>query len=105
VSRLTVITREGARREIDGESGLSIMELIRENGMDEMLALCGGNRRCATCHIYVDPAYRDGLPAMSDDENMLLDLADERRDTSRLACQIFFEDALTGIQVTIAPED
>jgi 2Fe-2S ferredoxin len=103
--KLTVVTREGAETTVDGESGLSVMEVIRDNGFDELLALCGGCCSCATCHVHVDPAFVGLLPPMSEDENDLLDSSDNRDDTSRLSCQIPFSDALDGLRVTIAPED
>jgi 2Fe-2S ferredoxin len=103
--KLTVITREGAESTVDGESGLSVMEVIRDNGFDELLALCGGCCSCATCHVHVDPAFLGLLPPMSEDENDLLDSSDNRDETSRLSCQIPFGDALDGLRVTIAPED
>ena len=103
--KLIVVTREGEEREIEGETGLSVMEVIREAGIDELLALCGGCCSCATCHVHVDPAYADRLPAISDDENELLAISDDRRPDSRLSCQIPFTAALDGMTVTIAKED
>jgi len=55
--QLIVVTREGETRTIEGETGLSVMEVIREAGIDELLALCGGCCSCATCHVHVDPGY------------------------------------------------
>ena len=103
--KLTVVTREGDRREIDGEAGLSVMEVIRDAGIDELLALCGGCCSCATCHVHVEPGFEDVLPAMGEDENDLLDSSDDRDETSRLSCQILFGSALDGLVVTIASED
>ena len=103
--QLIVVTREGETRAIEGETGLSVMEVIRDAGIDELLALCGGCCSCATCHVHVDAAYADRLPAMSDDENELLAISDDRDATSRLSCQIPFTDALDGMTVTIAKED
>ncbi len=102
---LTVITREGEERQLEGEAGLSVMEVIRDGGIDELLALCGGCCSCATCHVHVDAAFLDKLPAMSPDEDDLLDSTSDRDATSRLSCQIPFDDALDGLRVTIAAED
>jgi ferredoxin len=44
-----VTSRDGAETEVEGTDGLSVMEVIRENGFDELLALCGGCCSCATC--------------------------------------------------------
>ena len=102
---IRVIDRNGTARDVQAESGLSLMEVIRDNGFDELLALCGGCCSCATCHIYVAPEFAANLPAMSEDENDLLDSTDNRNDQSRLSCQVPVTDALEGVQVTIAPED
>ena len=105
MAKITVISRDGQGREVEAENGLSLMEVIRDNGFDELLALCGGCCSCATCHIHVDPAFADRLPKMSEDENDLLESSDHRGETSRLSCQIQLTDALDGLKVTIAPED
>ena len=96
---------EIAERELEGEVGLSVMEIARDAGVDEILALCGGCCSCATCHVHVDPAFADRLPPISEDENDLLDSSSDRTATSRLSCQIQFTSALDGLRVTIAPED
>ena len=103
--KLIVVTREGEMRTIEGEAGLSVMEVIRDAGIDELLALCGGCCSCATCHVHVDEAYLDRLPAMDRDEDDLLDSADSRDATSRLSCQISFGPDLDGLTVRIADED
>lgn len=105
MAKLNVVTREGQEIALEGEDGLSVMEIIRDGGVDELLALCGGCCSCATCHVHVDPSFADQLPAMSEDENDLLDSSDHRNETSRLSCQINFSAALDGLRVTIAPED
>ena len=105
MAKLIVVKRDGSEASFDAQSGLSVMEIIRDGGIDELLALCGGCCSCATCHIHVDPAFADKVPAMSEDENDLLDSSDHRDATSRLSCQIAFTDALDGLRVTIAAED
>ena len=103
--KLIVVTRDGEEREVTGQAGLSVMEVIRENGFDELLAICGGCCSCATCHVHVDPDFAAKLPAMSEDENDLLESSSERDENSRLSCQIDMTDALDGLRVTIAAED
>ncbi|UYY58225.1 2Fe-2S iron-sulfur cluster-binding protein [Sphingomonas sp. S2-65] len=103
--KLTVVTRNGEERTVTGDAGLSVMEVIRDNGFDELLAICGGCCSCATCHVHVDPEFAAKLPPISEDENDLLDSALTRDETSRLSCQIPFGDALDGLRVRIAEED
>ncbi len=99
---LTVTTRDGSVRALDGQVGLSVMEAIRDGGIDELPAICGGCCSCATCHVYVDVADLALLPPMGADEDDLLDGSPNRTDRSRLSCQIAVFD---GLRVTIAPED
>jgi 2Fe-2S ferredoxin len=105
MAKLTVVTRKGEERAVEAQAGLSVMEIIRDNGFDELMALCGGCCSCATCHVYVDDSFVAKLPGAGDDENDLLDSSDHRTPQSRLSCQIAFTDALDGLKVTIAPED
>ncbi len=103
--KLVVVNRAGEEKTVEASAGLSVMEVIRDNGFDELLALCGGCCSCATCHVYVDPAFASQVEPMSEDENDLLDSSDHRNETSRLSCQIHLTDALDGLKVTIAQED
>lgn len=102
---LMVTTREGGEKRLAGVPGLSVMEVIRHGGLDELMALCGGCCSCATCHVYVDLAFVDALPAMSADEDDLLESSSHRTSRSRLACQIRFDNNLDVMRVMIAPED
>lgn len=103
--KLIVVNRAGEETAVDVSEGLSVMEAIRDNGFDELLALCGGCCSCATCHVHVDPEFKDQLPAISDDENDLLDSSDHRDEYSRLSCQIYVTADVDGLKVRIAEED
>lgn len=105
MSSITVSTRTGETHVVTAQPGLSLMEIIRHHGIDELLAMCGGCCSCSTCHIYVEPAAADRLPAMGRDEDELLDSTSFRTNLSRLACQVPFSNALDKIAITIAPED
>jgi 2Fe-2S ferredoxin len=105
MAKLVVVTRDGTEKTVEGQSGLSVMEIIRDAGFDELLALCGGCCSCATCHIHVDEAFADKVDPMTEDENDLLDSSSHRNATSRLSCQVHFNDELDGLKVTIAQED
>lgn len=103
--KLIVVNRAGEETTVEVGQGLTVMEAIRDNGFDELLALCGGCCSCATCHVHVDPAFAGKLPAITQDEDDLLDSSDHRDETSRLSCQISFTDDLDGLKVRIAEED
>jgi ferredoxin, 2Fe-2S len=101
--KITVRTRAGGSRTIEAKPGQSIMEALRDNGIDDIEALCGGSCACATCHVYIEDPFKDRLPPMSSAENDLLDAAESRRANSRLSCQIPLTQELDGIEVEIAP--
>ena len=105
MAKLVVVTRDGTEKTVEGQSGLSVMEIIRDAGFDELLALCGGCCPSATRHIHVDEAFADKVYPMTEDENDLLDSSSHRNATSRLSCQVHFNDELDGLKVTIAQED
>jgi ferredoxin, 2Fe-2S len=103
--RINVETRKGQLIEVDGQEGSSVMEAIRNAGIDEIQALCGGQLTCATCHIYVDNNYFDLLPPMDPHEEDMLETSDHLKRNSRLACQVPCSEKLSGIRVVIAPKD
>ena len=103
--KLVIINHAGDAREVDAPLGRTVMEVIRDNGFDELLALCGGCCSCATCHVHIDPAFAGALPKLTDDENDLLDSSDHRDGNSRLSCQLPITEAMDGMKVTIAKED
>jgi 2Fe-2S ferredoxin len=103
--KLIVVTRDGMSHDVEARLGGSVMDAIRDAGIDELLALCGGCCSCATCHVQVDPDWLEALPAMDGDEDDLLDSSDHRDAFSRLSCQLTLTTALDGLRLTIAPED
>ncbi len=102
MTKLKVVRRDGVEQLIDGQSDQTVMENIKYNGVDDLLAMCGGCCSCATCHVYVDPEFLDRLPPMTSDEDDLLDSSEHRQANSRLF-QLVPE--LEGLRVTVAPED
>ena len=105
MTTINIIKRDGTKVAIQANPGVSLMEAIRDNGFDELLALCGGCCSCATCHVHIDAETHARLPALSDDENDLLDSSDHRDALSRLSCQIPVTPDLEGATITIAKED
>ena len=103
--QIYVTTREGTESAVEGEAGISLMEVIRNAGFGELSALCGGSCSCATCHVYLSPPIANRVPAMNESENDLLEGTAHRTGQSRLSCQIQFAEALDGLKITIAPEE
>jgi 2Fe-2S ferredoxin len=91
----------GLRREIDEPAGITLMEAAVSNGVDGIVAQCGGACACATCHVYVAPQWFDQLAPREDMEEAMLEIAWEPRATSRLSCQIHLSAALDGLEVTV----
>ena len=103
MNKIIVKDREGNIQELSADIGLTLMEIIRDAGMD-IEAACGGCCACATCHLYVDKDWFSKLSAMEDDEEAMLDQAFNLKVNSRLGCQIEFNEELDGIKVELAPE-
>lgn len=103
--KINVRTRAGDLVSVDAVAGLSLMENIRDAGIDELLALCGGCCSCATCHVFIDELSGIELSAPGEDESDLLDSSSSRTARSRLSCQLSIVPELTSLSVTIAPED
>jgi 2Fe-2S ferredoxin len=95
---ITFIHPGGQRERVDAGDGESAMLAATRHGLDGIVAECGGNAMCATCHVYVDEAWLSRLPPTSDEEDALLDgTAAERRANSRLSCQIKLGAELDGL--------
>jgi 2Fe-2S ferredoxin len=91
----------GGRREIDAPLGLTLMEAARQSGVQGIVAQCGGACMCATCHVYIDPAWAARLGPREEMEEAMLEIAWEPRANSRLSCQIQITADLDGLEVTV----
>ncbi len=86
---VTFIHPDGCAETVEAELGSSVMLSALTHGIDGIVAECGGNAVCATCHVYVDEAWLDRLAPVGADEDDLLDgAASDRLPNSRLSCQI-----------------
>lgn len=102
---VTFIQADGSSQEVNVFPRSSAMSGAVQNGVKGILAECGGSCACATCHVYVDESCIDLLPPMSELEDDLLDAtAAERRETSRLSCQIKLTPELDGKLILHIPE-
>ncbi len=92
---------DGTRREIDAPIGTTVMEAAVQAQVRGIVALCGGACACATCHVYVDPAWLARVGRREEMEEGMLESAWEPRENSRLSCQIQVTAALDGLAVTV----
>ncbi len=97
---ITFIDHNGVERTVDAEIGLSVMETAIDNGVAGIDGDCGGSCSCATCHVYVDKAWLAKVGPPNSNEDAMLNVGNDRRDNSRLACQIKINDDLDGLVVT-----
>ena len=97
--KITYIEHNGTEHVIDVATGLTVMEGAVRNLVPSIDADCGGACACATCHVYVDPAWADKTGSREAMEDSMLDFAEEVQETSRLSCQIKVSDELDGLVV------
>ena len=93
--KIVAIDRQGKEHTLEGRDGWSVMEILRDGGLD-IAAECGGACACATCHVFVDPAWYERTGTKEAMEVSMLDFANATEPTSRLSCQIRVTDALDG---------
>lgn len=99
MARITYIEFNGTPHEVDIPPGHSVMEGAIDNGIPGIEAECGGACSCATCHVYVDPAWIEATGSPDHLEKDMLEAAFEPRENSRLSCQIEVTDKLDGLIV------
>ena len=101
--KILVTDREGNNHILNGDNNSTLMEIIRDKGVD-IEAACGGCCACATCHVYIDEKWVNKLNPIDDDEESMLDQAFDVKKNSRLSCQINLNDDLDGLKLELAPE-
>ena len=89
----------GEQIEVEASEGSSIMQAALDNDIEEIVAECGGNCICATCHCLIDDAWTEKTGEPAKDEIMMLDMSDDRKENSRLSCQIKMSNELDGVVV------
>ncbi|WP_332682643.1 2Fe-2S iron-sulfur cluster-binding protein [Bosea sp. (in: a-proteobacteria)] len=97
--KIVFIDAQGASREVEAETGSTVMEVAVRNGVPGIEAECGGACACATCHVYVDDAWLAATGQAEPMEEDMLDFAFDVRPNSRLSCQIRVRDDLDGLTV------
>jgi 2Fe-2S ferredoxin len=102
--KVVYVGADGVERTVDATPGESVMAAAVRNGVPGIIGECGGNCSCATCHVWVRPEFADAVGGPGDMEDDLLDLGvEDRREHSRLGCQIVLSEALDGLVVDVPP--
>lgn len=98
--KILFIEHDGTEHPVEASPGGSLMMAAVSNGVPGIDADCGGSCSCATCHVYVRDDWLGRLGAVNPTEEAMLGLSADRKDNSRLACQIPVTEALDGLVVT-----
>ena len=101
MAKITYIQPDGSKQTFDGEAGLTVMEVAKKNLVEGIEAECGGACACATCHVYVEDAWREKVGPPSEMEEDMLDFAFDVKESSRLSCQIKVTEDLDGLEVRV----
>jgi 2Fe-2S ferredoxin len=101
MAKITFIQPDGSDQTVDATVGMTVMETAKKYSIDGIEAECGGACACATCHVFVDEAWREKTGGPSDMEEDMLDFAFDVRPESRLSCQIKVTDQLDGLIVRV----
>jgi 2Fe-2S ferredoxin len=99
--KITYIEHDGTEHEVEAEAGLTVMETAVKNMVPGIDADCGGACACATCHVYVDDAWTALTGTADPMEESMLDFAQERKENSRLSCQIKITEELDGLKISM----
>lgn len=107
--QITFLLKDGTKQEVQAEENWSIMQVAVEHQIKGIEGACGGSMACATCHCYIDPEWEERVTAedneQSDEEEDMLDMAFDIRDTSRLGCQVKLNSKLDGLVVAMPGTD
>lgn len=101
---LNITNLSGEKSTLDASSGDTLMEALRDNGYDEIEAICGGVCSCSTCHVYIEGDWAAKLGERSEDEYQLVSSTENFKENSRLACQITLTEDMDGLELTIAEQ-
>jgi ferredoxin, 2Fe-2S len=101
MAKITFIQPDGTSQTVDAQAGMTVMEAAKMNNVPGIDAECGGACACATCHVYIDAAWREKAGKPADMEEDMLDFAFDVREESRLCCQIKVGAQIDGLVVRV----
>jgi len=103
--KIQVTDLSGKVSSLKAVSGNTLMENLRDNGYEDILAICGGVCSCSSCHVYIEGEWMEKLDPMREDEHQLVSSTSHYQPNSRLSCQIVVNDDMEGMRVAIAHQD
>lgn len=92
---------DGSVQDVEADVGMTVMEVAREANVPGILAECGGGAICSTCHVHIAPDWLATFPEREATEDMLLEMAPGKDETSRLSCQIELTAAHAGLPIRV----
>ena len=101
MAKITYITHDNQKHEVEVQNGLTVMEGAVQNDIPGIDADGGGGLACATCDVNVKEDWYNKIPKKEDGEEYMLDMAFEHKTNSRLSCQIDVSDEIDGLEVNI----
>jgi 2Fe-2S ferredoxin len=99
--KLYITSVDGTKHELTAEVGQTVMQVATDNNIDGIVAECGGNCVCATCHCFVSDDWTAKVGGPSDNEDMMLSMVDLRKEGSRLSCQIKITEEFDGLEIEL----
>lgn len=99
--KLKFISHDGDEFEVEAAQGITLKDAAVDNDIPGILAECGGACACATCHVYIDRAWRESVGGPGGMEAEMLEFAFDVNETSRLSCRVEIVDALDGMVIRI----
>jgi len=99
--KIYIKSEDGTTHELNAEVGQTIMQIATINNIDGIVAECGGNCVCATCHCFIGEEWTEKVGGPSDNEDMMLSMVDLRKDNSRLSCQVKITEELDGLVIEL----
>ena len=98
---ISIVDAAGAEHVVQATPGLSVMRVIRDNGLDDVIGLCGGNCACGTCRIYVPGEWRGCFDDPRASEQEMIEFAQDPTEGVRLACQTKVSEAMEGMVLNL----
>ncbi len=101
MAKITFTSHDGKETVLEGDNGMTVMEVAIKNSVEGIEADCGGACACATCHVYVHEDWLAKTGERAEMEEDMLDFAFDVKDNSRLSCQLKVSDELDGLVLTV----